>query len=335
METTVKCIYCGTSFTANLNDIDSHCPNCNKTFNTSRGAKYHKSVEKITAEEKKVAYGEMYQQAETFITEGEFYLKNEEYEKAKESFLSALKITTVDRRVYLGLIKTCTENFTNYTDVSHYEYLNKLISISNKEQKAEIRAVYAPYYNKRNMTKEELDICSEEELSLRKTRVEQLLKDGIPRHYLQIKAVKTYKILTIISIILSVILGVLALTIKGDIVETIFTFSTTASLILVAVFIVAFMGAKSKTALYDCVLDLFDELDNFTLTLVEQIDIFASLETIAVDYLNGVTVVSLENELTSVIPVLKNGDLDNANAFISKYKLLKKLEKELEDSEEQ
>lgn len=327
----VKCIYCGKVFKADTDNEKTTCLECGKTFSTARAIKYLKSLDKIVSEEKKVAYGEMYNLADKLITEGEFYLKNNDFSQAKTSFLKALEITTVDRRIYIGLVKTLTENFTDLQDDSHFEYLNKAISLSTKQQKDELRKMYSAYYQKRNLSDEEMQVIDLEECESRKHRVESLLKDGIPKHYATLKSAKTTKILLPIITALFIVFGILSFLNLHYVVEFISTIAALISLVTIFVFIIQLSGAYSKTSIYDCALDLYDEEQNLKLPIKERIELYTLLEEFAVDYLNGVTTVTLENHLTEIAVLLANSKSSSANEFITRYKILRKLIKETEE----
>ena len=329
--TNLKCIYCGNEQTGDISITESVCNSCNKTFSTSRGAKYYTSMHKLEGEEKKVAYGEMYQKADTLITEGEFYLKNEDFENAEEKFKNALEITTVDKRIYLGLVKTYTKNFTDFKDTKHYEYLNKVISLSTKEEKEEIRTLYKAYYQMCNYTPEEMAMYNEEELKARKTRTEELLKDGIPRHYKTTANIKTYKLLFPISFAIALITFIVGLFIKDQTISFVLDVCSIVFTVIALIFIVCLSGALSKTAVYDFALDFYDEFDNLELPVKEGVDCFEALETVTVDYLNGATPITLENDLSELIFILANSENTLAFNFIKKYKISTKLIKELEE----
>lgn len=331
--TDLKCIYCGKQYEGDTANAETTCPDCGKTFSTTRASKYFKSVKNLMNEEKKAAYGEMHAYVDELITEGEFYVNNEEYDVAIEKFLKALEITTVERRVYLGLVKAYTKNFTDYSDNLHYEYLNKAITYSTKQQKDEIREMYKTYYQKRNLTAEEMVVINEEELKERKSRVEELLKDGIPRHYNALKQTKTLKIIFPVILAIAVITIILSLVIKNAIAELILTAAATLLVIALFILIVIASGSSSKTKIYDCVLDLYDEYEKFNLTVGLQIELFTLIEKFAVLYLNNATPVTLENSLADVAIFLKEKNNDKIDSFINKYKILLKLIKEIENDE--
>jgi hypothetical protein len=106
-------------------------------------------------------------------------------------------------------------------------------------------------------------------------------------------------------------------------------FAITAIALLVFV-----SGGKSKNAIYDCALDFYDEVDNLNLTLEEKIQAFTHLELLAVQYLNGVTTLTLENSLLEILVVLVNADNVETETFIKKYKILNKLLNELYEEPE-
>ena len=89
-------------------------------------------------------------------------------------------------------------------------------------------------------------------------------------------------------------------------------------------------SARSKTEIYDFALDFFDSFENLDLPIKDGVDCFTALEIMAVDYLNGVTPISLENDLCELVIILANSDSQLANDFVKKYKISSKLIKEIE-----
>ena len=89
----------------------------------------------------------------------------------------------------------------------------------------------------------------------------------------------------------------------------------------------------SKIKLYDCALDLYDEHSKFNFDVITQIKLFALLEKFAVDYLNGSTPITLENPLGEISMLLHQSSSDVAKNFTQKYKVMKKLIKEIEEDE--
>ena len=329
--TNVKCIYCGNEFLADSLVKEVTCEKCNKTFSTTRGAKYYSGISKVLKEEKKVAYGEMFDKAEWLITEGEFYIKNEDYATAEEKFKQALEITTVDKRIYIGLVKVYTKNFTDYEDVKHYEYLKKAIDLCNKQEKDEIRVMYKAYYQMRSYTPEEMAMYNEEELKARVSRCEELLKDGIPSHYKTAKDIKFSKVFYPIALAIGVILLIISFFLKNELASLIITTASVVFLIIGLIFIMTLSGGVSKTQIYDFALDFFDAFDSLNLEVKDGVDAFDALEILAVDYLNGSTPITLENDLSELLVVLANSESEKANEFIKKYKIANKLIKEMEE----
>ena len=330
-KTTLKCIFCGSVQEGDLAVTESVCTACGKAFPTERAAKYYNSMNKLAKEEKKVAYGELYKKVDDLVEEGEFHLKNEDFISAEQKYLQALEITNVDKRIYLGLTKVYTKNFTNYSDKKHFEYLNKAISLSTKQEKDNIRAMYKAYYEVSNYTPEELAIYNEEELKQRAERTESLLKEGIPRHFKTAASIKTYKVLSPIFFIIGIITFIVGLFLKDETATFIVSTASLLFVVLALVFIVTLSGMRSRTNIYDFALDFYDNHENLGLSVKENVDCFTSLEMIAVDYLNGATSTTLENDLSELVVILANSQSTLANNFIKNYKVATKLIKEIEE----
>ena len=109
----VKCPLCGEVFKAELQNENTLCNKCGQTFPTQKGSKYFKSINKIQAEKTKIAMGETYAKVDTLLDKGKFYLNNEDFELAYSTYMQALDLTTVDYRVYLGLVYATTKNFND------------------------------------------------------------------------------------------------------------------------------------------------------------------------------------------------------------------------------
>ena len=91
---------------------------------------------------------------------------------------------------------------------------------------------------------------------------------------------------------------------------------------------------RSRTEIYDFALDFFDNYESLGLSVKEKVDCFTALEMIAVDYLNGVTPTTLENDLGELVIVLANSPSNLANNFIKNYKVATKLIKEIEEEKQ-
>ena len=96
-------------------------------------------------------------------------------------------------------------------------------------------------------------------------------------------------------------------------------------------FIITLSGSVSKTQIYDFALDFYDAFASLNLEVKDGVDAFEALEILAVDYLNGSTPITLENDLSELIIVLANSESATANEFIKKYKIVNKLIKEMEE----
>ena len=138
----VKCPFCGEAFKAELENEITLCNKCGEEFPTSKGSKYYKSINKIQVEKTKIAMGEIYAKVDVLLDKGEFYLNHEEFESAYDIYMQALDLTTVDYRVYLGLVYATTKNFTDLEDEEHKDYINKAIACADSEAKREIVKEY-------------------------------------------------------------------------------------------------------------------------------------------------------------------------------------------------
>lgn len=311
----VKCPHCGHLFTTE-NTADSVCEKCAKTFPTDKGAKFYNSVIQVERKKAVEAKGEAYLKVDRLLDEINYYLDNEDYSKAEELTLEALKYTEVDFRVYMAMVYAKTENFQKFDDVSHIPYLKKAIAIASEEQKDSLKLEYQNFYQKQRMTDEEIEDYKTQEAEHLKNSLEKILKDGIPRHYAREKNVKVYGILTLIFTAISIALLTLSLIIENSII-----FSITAIFAIgFLVCLLSFISNKEKVNSYNVALDLYDNYPKFNLSLNANIKILKQFINYAVSYINNSSELSLSPLLTSVLEYLYNEDKENTEKFIQKTK---------------
>jgi len=325
--TKLKCVVCGEVFEVTEYSNDVKCPKCGRTFPYDRASKYYKTFEKINSQEKKVALGEMYLKVDSLITESDFYLENEDFENAEKKLLEALEITTVDYRVYMGLVKAKTKNFTDLKDKTHFEYLQKAIDNSTEEVKQSIKNQYSNYYQKRNLSQEQLKEITIEQNIQKKKHVEDHLKTGIPKHYGMRKTNKVFNILIPIFSVLFVTFVVLLLLFSDEIIQSIFSLCAFAFAISLGIIITTLIQNKRKMAQYDFVLDFYDFLENTSYDEKTNSAILKKLDEYAISYVNNDASINIErnfNELSTLLISFEEIDLQK---FISKYpKLIIKTE---------
>ena len=316
----ITCVHCGHTYEENLINKESHCPNCYKTFRTAQGSKYYKSLQKIKKEDNKKAIGEAYKEVDLLIDKAEYYLDNEEFDNAVATLEEALKITTRDRRIYLLFVYAKTKNFTDLEDKSHYDYLKRVIELSNDNEKAELRKIYTAYYKKSTMTKEELGEYNDQLAEIKKERVETLLKDGIPKHFENEKTLKIVKILLPISLVLLISALVVYL-----IVDLMWVFYITAGLSVPFLFLfLQIINLQPKVNLYNTILDFYDNYPQFAFTTEQMLQVNKVLEKFSISFLNNESTMHLTPYIEELVTLIITFDNDKINEFILNYKCLKK-----------
>ena len=316
----VKCPHCGQDLKVELTDI-SVCTNCGKEFDTDKGSKYYKSIKKLNTENKKVAKAEQYAKVDGILEQADFYLKEKDYASAEKLYKDALFISTVDYRIYLGLVYVKTKTFTDLEDTEHFKYLNEAIECANEEAKEYIRKLYAPYHSKRAIPKEEREEYLKQERDSRYKKVEILLKDSIPKHFERERSLKLLLILFFASLVATATLIALGLWLDIDLL----TIASSIFAIISVIVLSSYFTTKSKVALFNAVLDFYDNYPKFNLKEQAQVKVLKRLEFIAVSYINneGPTAFSLTIEKL-VEECLKNSTEElitylNSDKVLSSY----------------
>ena len=315
----VKCPLCGQQFTTKKGLETANCPSCNKQFLTVQGIKYLKSIEKLKSEDKKVALGEMYQKVDGLIDKIEFYLDEEDYDAAQTLIDEALAITTTDFRIYLNAVILKTKNFTNLKDTTHIPYLKKALDFATTIQKEQIKKLYEPYYKKCHVDDSEIEEYSRQEADSIKQRVEAILKDGIPKHFMREKRHKFTKIALPVSAIITGVLLILSLILNNLIVD----------FICIGVFAIAFiiltmhLSVSTITKQFNAVLDFYDNYLTFDLKEQAQVKVLKRLEYVAVSYINNEGYTSLGVTIEKLVEECLKTENEKLIKYIENDKVLK------------
>ncbi len=315
----VKCPNCGELFTTeNLNE--SVCKKCNHTFSTDKGAKFYKSFINVERKKVVVAKGEAYLKVDKLLDEANFYLDKEDFLSAEEKAMEALSYTEIDFRIYMALVYAKTHNYQNLEDTSHIPYLQKAISLATEEQKANLKKEYKSFYQKQKMTKEEFNEYKTQEADYLFESLEQILKDGIPRHYEKARSSKINGILSIVISSLTLILLVLAVLFDSSVL---FIICSGFAIFFIATFF-SYITCKEKVNSFNLALDLFDSYKNFEINIDTNIKILKQYIDYGIGYLNNSSELSLSPILTSIFEALLSEDEEKVQEFISSHKHAKK-----------
>ena len=317
----MKCMECSHEFVGDASLKTIVCPNCQKEIDTNMAIKYYSSLNKIKSEKTKIAVGEIYAKVNSLVEECKWYIDNEDYDKALEITDEALKLTNVDSNVYLMRVYAKTKNFTDYEDNSHYSDLKLAIEHASSIEKERIKKLYAPYYKKKNIPKEEFDEYENQEAISRFKRVEELLKDSIPMHFKREKTLKAYLIASIIFAVLSLATVFVSLYIEGLLV----TLTICALLMLFIITFFIYIENKSKIASFNGVLDIYDNIESFNLSPKYKVKLAVVLELIGLNAINKESSTRIRNTLFRIIEVLIESKSESAANFLLNHKILKKL----------
>ncbi len=316
----ISCIFCGETFLENLTKKESICPKCKRAFDTSKGSKYYKSLLKVQKQENKKIINEIYNQIDLLLDKAQYYLDNEKYEMCEETLNKLLNLNDSDRRIYLLFVYLKTKNFTDLKDKSHYPYLERLIELSNEEEKKQLRKIYSTYYKKSNLTDEELDEYNFHLANNKKQNLESALKDGIPLHYENARKYRVFKVLSIIFTIIFTTLIICHFSFKIDVL--LYVASAFSALLLGCILMV--INLKPRLKIYDALLDFYDEFDNFNLKTTEKLQTIKHLSTISQAFLNNGSNYSINALIYLFVNDLVTYDNDKVLEFLLKYKVFTK-----------
>jgi hypothetical protein len=316
----MKCPECSHEFSGESTIEFITCPSCNKELSVNQAIKYYETLHKRETEKKKVAIGEAYIKVQSLISECEWYVKNGDYETALNLTEEALKLSTTESKIYLMRVYIKTKNFTDYDDKTHYGDLKKAIELSPIFEQEQIRELYAPYYKKTTISKEELDEYESQEANSRLARVEELLKDSIPKHFRREKFVKFFLLFEIPIAIAFITLLVLSLVFEN----TILSLSSAGTLVLAVALLLNFIEYRKKTASFNAVLDFYDNLSNFELSSKSKLRTALALEKLAVSEINNEASFKKDSLFEELIGALIEGKEKKALRFIIDNKTFSK-----------
>ncbi len=316
----ISCIFCGETYKEDLSNKETVCPKCKQSFETTKGSKYYKGLQKAQKQDNKKIITETFNQIDLLLDKAQYYLDNEKYEQCENTLNKLLELNDKDRRIYLLFLYSKTKNLTDLKDKTHYPYLEKLIELSNPEEKKQIKKTYSVYYKKSKLTDEELELYNDNLSSKKKSNLEKSLKDGIPTHYENARKIKVYSVLSIFNAVVFVALVVLYLALSIDVL--LYVASGVSALLLGC--ILMSINLKPKISLYDAVLDFYDNFDSFNLKPNQKLLVIKKLSTICEIFLNNGSNYSLKTNAYLLISELITFDNEKVNEFILKYKAFSK-----------
>ena len=314
----MKCPECMHEFLGQSGNAVTVCPSCKKEINTNQAIKYYQSLARIKSDNLKIAEGEKYIKVDSMLNECQWCIDNGEFEEALKITDEALKLSTVDGRIYLMRVYAKTKNFTDYEENTHFTDLKNAIDLSPTIEQDNIKRIYSAYHKKRIIPKEELDEYESQEADSRLKKVEALLKDCIPKHFSREKSVKIFKPLIVVLSLLTIALFVLSI-ILDNIVLSLIT-----SALFISTFIIFSVTHTSikRIKIFNSILDLYDAFTNFDLLPRIKLNFSKLLDKFAVCVINGESISQHEAIIYQIVELLSQND--NALEFISQDKTLKK-----------
>ena len=314
----MKCPECLHEFSGQSSVAVTVCPSCNKEINTNQAIKYYQSLNRIKSDSIKVAEGEKYIKVNALLDECQWCIDNGDFDGALKITEEALKLSTVDGRIYLMRVYAKTKNFTDYEENTHFSDLKNAIELSTTIEKDNIKKIYSAYHKKRSIPKEELDEYENQEADSKLIKVESLLKDSIPKHFSREKSTKILIPITISLIALCIALLIVSLILNNTILSIITAVVFSTAFIL---FTVTHTMVK-RINIFNAILDLYDTFKQFELSARVKLNLSKGLERFAICVLNSESVSQQESITYEIVELL----VENKKAllFISQNKTLKK-----------
>lgn len=315
-EINVKCYRCGKTQKVNRTDKTFKCSFCQEEILTDRASKYNKKFLEVTEIEIKRTNVERINELNLLIDKAQFYIEQGDYDSAKEELNKALEINDSDYRIYMCYVAIETENYTDYENVSHKEYMEKAISVASEYEKQIIKKTYMAYYNKTKLSEDELKDYDEVKRDTAFSKLEDYLKSYIPRHFANEKRVKLFLTLSIIG-------GALFLTtlIVGIFINNPYLYVACCLLLAISfAFFRAYFSFKNKADLFNALLDMFDNYSKFNFNLKEDYQIIDLMQSLALNFINKESEFSMsKNTYALVEKMITSGD-KVALSFVRQYK---------------
>lgn len=324
-----RCPLCGKDFNASTTDVEITCPHCGQTIRALQAIKYYESVTE-SVETAKEAHGEDYHKVRLLIDECYGLLKSGLYDEAEEKADEALGLTETDYRVYMAMVAVKTKNFTDLKDATHTEYLNKAISVADKEERADIKAQYKNYYEKRKFSDEEMEKYVEETRKDVKQRVEKSLKSSIPAYMATEKTLIWLLVFFPLFIAAGVALVILALAQETVWISVIGLALAIGGYVMLRVW----LGSKEAVRAFNATLDLYDTLDAAEMTDEKAVPLYKSLAALAEKFSDRAPVASMNDAFGDLINKIIDADCEEVNRFMLGNKFFKKMVVEDDEKEE-
>lgn len=308
-----KCPFCGAELYVKYSKGAGFCPYCKKEFDCEKAVKLYNSVHvEVDGGEKKVARGEDYLEVERVLERAEFYLKNKQFEKAEQELKSALELTNCDYRVYFGIVRAKTSNFTDYSDEEHKPWLEKAIACADVEEKAVIGRLYKEYRQVAALSPEDLIQYKEERNVAVKQKLEKLLKELIPSYMKKARGVRGL----LFGGAAMLTAGVIATAIGLIIVINLLALGGVALMAGGYALVRVALTNKKQNALFNAVLDVYDALDELILPLDSYYDALEALKACVQPFSKKNSLNDCEKRVAEVAAALLNSKSEAAFKFV-------------------
>lgn len=306
-----RCPLCGEDFTVGTASGQVVCPNCGQTISALQATKYYESVTE-SGETAKEAHGEDYHKVRLLLDECYGFIAKERYEEAEEKVSEAMTLTETDYRVYMAMVAVKTKNYTDVKDESHTEYLNKAISVADKDERADIKATYKNFYEKRKFTDEEMEKYVEETRKDVKAKVEKSLKESIPSYMATEKSLKFLLAAFPLLFAGGITLVVFAIMKEGAWMSIVGAALAIAGYIALRVWI----SNRESVKAFNAVLDLYDVLDGVDMADETAVPLYKALSAVAEKFSDHAPVVSMSDVFGEMINRIIDVDSEKLNSFM-------------------
>lgn len=318
-ENNCRCPSCNHEFFTSLIDGKQACPNCGKEFSALQLRKYY-SVFHDKSVEREDVHGKKYFQYEDYLLKGSHYLEKEQYDLAQDVYGQAIKANPEDYRGYMGMVASCTKNYTDLQDETHKQYLQKAISVADEAGKASISSIYKVYNMKATMDEGEYETYLEERQKDYKARVKKAIVGLAKYNEANEKSYKRDKIFFIVLASAGVIMCVL-----GGIFGIILL-ALLGLLSVVAMYAPIISIKKHRFCLnvYEFLVGLFNILKNMQLTRAQTDECLDLMAAVLLSIKEGDPQTFVEDKIVALVQFVEDHDKGVALQYVKADKLTKK-----------
>ena len=315
-----RCPLCGKDIALQSDLGKINCPECGKEISATQAIKYYQSVSE-SPQTVKEAHGDDYHKVLLLIDECHDLCVAGKFDDAEKKAEEALDLTETDYRAYMAMVEVKTKLYTDLSDHTHEEYLNKAIAVADVDGRADVKRIYKPYYQKRKFSAEELEKYNEENKKDKKQKLEKLLKSMIPTDLAASKSAKAMIILSPVSILLAV--GAFVLTFALD--------TGWLALIGAALAVAAFVlfrlwfNQRESSRAFNSLLDLYDVLDGVSLSDEQSAELYKIMTDIAQRFADRLPVISMADVYDKLINLIIEINDQTINEFIKNDKFFGKM----------